>query len=43
MNAVHFPTVSVSQGYASFDPRRPMVKWGDAETDKTLHNLGLKE
>jgi len=25
------------------DPRKQMVKWGDAETDKTLHGLALKE
>ena len=25
------------------DPRKSMVKWGDAETDKSLNGLALKE
>lgn len=25
------------------DPRKQIVKWGDAETDKTLHGLAIKE
>lgn len=43
MNAIHFGSASPVSGYNAFDPRRPMGKWGDAETDRTLHNLALKE
>jgi len=25
------------------EPRKQIVKWGDAETDKTLHGLAVKE
>jgi hypothetical protein len=43
LNALHFPGASVSLGYDSMDPRKSLVKWGDAETDKSLHGLALKE
>lgn len=33
----------MSSGYDSSDPRKPFFKWGDADTDKTLHSLSLKE
>ncbi len=33
----------MATGVDSMDPRKQMVKWGDAETDKSLHGLALKE
>ena len=43
LNSRHFPGVNLATGTDALDPRKSTVKWGDAETDKSLNGLALKE